>query len=56
MPKYLVCQQRQFIFYQEVEAETKEKAIDIAFEYGEWEQDQNHAEYNYEVEEVPTNG
>ena len=31
MPKYLVWQKREFMFYQEVEADSKEKAIDIAF-------------------------
>jgi hypothetical protein len=56
MPKYLVWQKREFMFYQEVEADSKEKAIDVAFEEGDWEQDQNYAEYNYEVEEVPTSG
>jgi hypothetical protein len=56
MTKYLVWQKREFMFYQEVEADSKEKAIEVAFEYGEWEQDQNYAEHYYEVEEVPVNG
>ena len=51
MPKYLVWQKREFMFYQEVEADSKEKAVDIAFEQGEWEQDENHTEYEYTVEE-----
>jgi hypothetical protein len=56
MPKYLVWQKREFMFYQEVEADSKDKALDIAFEEGDWEQDQNYAEITYEVEEVPVNG
>ena len=53
MPKYLVWQERSFSFYQEVEANSKGKALDIAFEQGEWEQDQNYAEHEYSVELVP---
>ena len=56
MTKYLVWQKREFMFYQEVEADSKDKALDIAFEEGDWEQDQNYAEITYEVEEVPVNG
>jgi hypothetical protein len=51
MPKYLVWQKREFMFYQEVEASSRADAIDVAFEQGEWEQDQNYAEMFYEVEE-----
>jgi len=51
MPKYLVWQKREFMFYQEVEASSRAGAIDVAFEQGEWEQDQNYAEMFYEVEE-----
>jgi hypothetical protein len=32
----------------------EEKAIDIAFEEGDWEQDQNYAEHEYTVELVPS--
>jgi hypothetical protein len=56
MPKFLVWQKREFMFYQEVEADSQEKAVDIAFEQGDWEQDQNYAEHEYTVEEVPVNG
>ena len=51
MRKYLVWQKREFMFYQEVEASSRADAIDVAFEQGEWEQDQNYAEMFYEVEE-----
>ena len=51
MSKYLVWQKREFMFYQEVEASSRADAIDVAFEQGEWEQDQNYAEMFYEVEE-----
>jgi hypothetical protein len=54
MTKYLVWQKREFMFYQEVEADSKEKAIDVAFEEGDWEQDQNYAEHEYTVELVPS--
>lgn len=54
MPKYLVWQKREFMFYQEVEANSKGKALDIAFEQGDWEQDQNYAEHEYTVELVPS--
>lgn len=54
MPKYLVWQKREFMFYQEVEAESRTKAIDVAFEQGDWEQDQNYAEIEYEVEDIPS--
>jgi hypothetical protein len=54
MPKYLVWQKREFMFYQEVEADSEKKAIDVAFEEGDWEQDQNYAEYEYTVELVPS--
>jgi hypothetical protein len=52
--RYTVWQKREFMFYQEVEANSKEQAQDIAFEEGDWEQDQNYAEYEYTVE--VTNG
>jgi hypothetical protein len=51
MPKYLVWQKREFMFYQEVEAGSRTEALDVAFEQGDWEQDQNYAEIEYEVEE-----
>ena len=53
MPKYLVWQKREFMFYQEVEAPTKELALEIAEDQAEWEQDQNYAEIDYEVELIP---
>jgi hypothetical protein len=53
MPKYLVWQKREFMFYQEVEADSVSKALDVAFEQGEWEQDQNYAEIDYTVELFP---
>lgn len=53
MPKYLVWQKREFMFYQEVEASSRAEAIDTAFEQGDWEQDQNYAEMFYEVEPIP---
>ena len=56
MPKYLVWEKREFMFYQEVEADSQKQALEIAHDQGEWEQDQNYAELYYEVEEVPTNG
>jgi len=56
MPKYLVWEKREFMFYQEVEADSKGKALEIAHEQSDWEQDQNYAEHYYTVEEVPTNG
>jgi hypothetical protein len=54
MPKYLVWQKREFMFYQEVEAGSRTEALDTAFEQGDWEQDQNYAEMFYEVEPIPT--
>lgn len=51
MTKYLVWQKREFMFYQEVEAKSRAEALDVAFEQGDWEQDQNYAEMFYEVEE-----
>ncbi len=53
MTKYLVWQKREFMFYQEVEADSESQAIDVAFEEGDWEQDQNYAEHEYTVEPVP---
>ena len=53
MPKYLVWQKREFMFYQEVEATSKTQALKIAEEQSEWEQDQNYAEHEYTVELVP---
>ena len=53
MPKYIVWQKREFMFYQEVEADSEKQAIDIAFEEGDWEQDQNYAEHEYTVEPLP---
>lgn len=53
MPKYLVWERREFMFYQEVEAPTKELALEIAEDQAEWEQDQNYAEIDYEVELIP---
>jgi hypothetical protein len=44
------------MFYQEVEADSKPQAIGVAFEQGDWEQDQNYIEIDYVVEEVPVNG
>lgn len=52
MPKYTVWQKREFMFYQEVEADSRTDAIGAAFEQGDWEQDQNYAEITYEVEEI----
>lgn len=54
MPKYLVWQKREFMFYQEVEADSKPQAIGVAFEEGDWEQDQNYVEIDYTVELVPS--
>jgi len=55
MPKYLVWQERAFVFYQEVEADSKADAIKVAEELGEWEQDQSQSDivYSYEVDELP---
>lgn len=53
MPKYIVWEKREFMFYQEVEATSKTQALKIAEELGEWEQDQNYAEIEYEVEALP---
>jgi len=53
MPKYLVWEKREFMFYQEVEAPSKKQAIEIALEQADWEQDQNYAEIEYEVEQIP---
>lgn len=53
MPKYIVWERREFMFYQEVEAPTKELALEIAEDQAEWEQDQNYAEIDYEVELIP---
>jgi len=53
VPKYLVWERREFMFYQEVEAPTKELALEIAEDQAEWEQDQNYAEIDYEVELIP---
>lgn len=52
MPKYLVWEKREFMFYQEVEATSKTQALKIAHEQSEWEQDQNYAELYYTVELV----
>ena len=54
MPKYLVWQKREFMFYQEVEATSKTQALKIAEEQSDWEQDQNYAEHEYTVELVPS--
>ena len=51
MTKYLVWEKREFMFYQEVEATSKTQAIKIALDVADWEQDQNYAEMEYEVEE-----
>ena len=55
MPKYLVWQERAFVFYQEVEATSKAQAITIADSLGEWERDDSQSDivYHYEVELVP---
>lgn len=55
MPKYLVWQERAFVFYQEVEADSKADAITVADSLGEWEQDnsQSNIVYSYEVDELP---
>ena len=53
MPKYLVWEKREFMFYQEVEATSKTQALKIAEEQSDWEQDQNYAEHEYTVELVP---
>jgi hypothetical protein len=53
MPKYIVWQKREFMFYQEVEATSKTQALKIAEEQSDWEQDQNYAEHEYTVELVP---
>jgi len=50
MPKYIVWEKREFMFYQEVEAPSKKQAIELALEQGDWEQDQNYSEIEYEVE------
>ena len=52
MTKYTVWQKREFMFYQEVEAESKGKALDIAVEQQDWEQDQSYVQYDYLVEET----
>ena len=43
MPKYNVFQTRTYTFYQQVEAESIQKAFQLAGE-GEWEQDENDVE------------
>ena len=55
MPKYLVWQERAFVFYQEVEATSKAQAITIADSLGEWERDDSQSDivYHHEVELVP---
>jgi len=53
MPKYLVWEKREFMFYQEVEATSKTQAIAIALDVADWEQDQNYAEIEYDVEQIP---
>ena len=52
MTKYTVWQKREFMFYQEVEAESKGRALDIAEEQQDWEQDQSYVQYDYLVEET----
>lgn len=50
MSKFIVWEKREYLFRQEVEATSEAQALEIAKELGEWEQDQNHAEVEYEVE------
>lgn len=52
MPKFIVWQKREFMFYQEVEAASKSEALLTAEEAGEWEQDTNFVEYDYEIKEI----
>jgi hypothetical protein len=44
MPKYDVFQARTHGFYQQVEANSIEEAIELAEEIGDWEQDSNDIE------------
>jgi len=44
MPKYDVFQTRTHGFYQQVEADSIEEAIELAEEIGDWEQDPNDIE------------
>jgi hypothetical protein len=44
MPKYDVYQARTHGFYQQVEANSIEEAIELAEEIGDWEQDSNDIE------------
>ena len=44
MPKYDVFQTRTYGFYQQVEADSIEEAIELAEEIGDWEQDLNDIE------------
>jgi hypothetical protein len=52
MTKYTVWQKREFMFYQEVEAESQDKALAIAEEQQDWEQDQSYVKYDYITEEA----
>lgn len=47
MPSYMVTEERKFLFYQEVEADSKEQAIEVANEIGDWIQDDNYAEVEH---------
>jgi hypothetical protein len=51
MPKYTVWQKREFMFYQEVEANSEKEAREIAEWRMDWEQDDNYVEFSYTVEE-----
>lgn len=50
MPKYTVWQKREFMFYQEVEANSEKEAREIAEWRMDWEQDDNYVEFSYTVE------
>ena len=41
MATYEVWQERTYVFFQEVEAESEAQALELAQERGEWEQDIN---------------
>ena len=47
MTSYIVTEERKFLFYQEVEADSKEQAIEIAKEIGDWIQDDNYVEVEH---------
>jgi dsDNA-binding SOS-regulon protein len=51
MTKYIVYQERSFTFVQEVEAESRSKAILVAEELNEWELDNSTSNivYDYDV-------